>query len=311
MIARRTLLVLGAGASIPYGQLSGADLANQLSRFAGKKNSEIVAQLCQCGLTESHVMGFFDAFLRSRLSSIDAFLAKRTEFADAGKLAIAYLLGRRENPGSLFAADTSSDWYRYFWNQLVADLEAADKFQDAQLRVLTFNYDRSFEYFLFDATKHTFGLSSDEALKWSKAIKTVHVYGSLGDFDIVTRGSCRAFSPNMTLEELRIAADGIRVIPEARDSDQVFELSREWFKWAELTLFLGFGFDYLNCQRLGWSATFQAKTNSPGYTHPSVLATARLRTEGENDKARADLGIPFVTFDEDCLGLLRRIGGLR
>jgi hypothetical protein len=97
MIKKKTALVLGAGASMPYGYPSGSTLRAALmeeATFQGLISNSI--------LPSNAVSKFCKQFLRSGISSIDAFLSRRGKediisllsIEDVGKLGVAAILRR-------------------------------------------------------------------------------------------------------------------------------------------------------------------------------------------------------------------------
>lgn len=97
------------------------------------------------------VVLFGDCFDRSGMWSIDAFLAHRDEFTEPGKLAIAAVI---------------ADCERKAKPPRPRPIEA---FRQNRLSIITFNYDRSLEFFLRDAIQHSYGLSVSDASRWTPA----------------------------------------------------------------------------------------------------------------------------------------------
>src|SRR2546426_2695520 len=149
MIKVPTVLVLGAGASMPYGLPSGARLHDDICTGAIDKNSHLATTLnTECGIGDNELGNFGHAFLGSRLLSIDTFLARRTQFEHVGKLCIAYELCRREDPAQVLRTGNEDDWYSYLWDILTFSAHDAAHVAANNFRIITFNYDRSLEYFL-------------------------------------------------------------------------------------------------------------------------------------------------------------------
>ena len=113
MISTNTTLVLGAGASIAMGYPTGGELRLELLKLTNvdKRQFSIESGLYAAG--EEHLQGFIDAFRRSQMYSIDAFLARRPEFTDIGKRAIAAVLLEREAACSLDRWNHEDGWYQY------------------------------------------------------------------------------------------------------------------------------------------------------------------------------------------------------
>jgi hypothetical protein len=70
------------------------------------------------------------------------------------------------------------------------------------------------------------------------------VYGDLQDLDK------RAYGEKP--DDITTASSCIRIIPEAREDDEVFEKAKEMIGWADKICFIGFSFDPTNVRRLGF-----------------------------------------------------------
>jgi hypothetical protein len=308
MINTPTVFVLGAGASIPYGFPSGADLRRNIIRdfIRPLQSAAGVALTLTPNLDLANAPKFADAFSRSNISSIDAFLSKRQEFVDVGKAAIAAELCAREIEDNLFSDDIKDHWYRLLWNSLMADtLELADITRNA-VRFITFNYDRSLEHFLHQSIKHSWGVADVHALTILRDIRTLHVYGSLGPFHFQKEDGYRTYGEPLSGEGLGLAAASIQVIPEAR-KDEIFVEVRKWFDWAKHICFLGFGFDRLNMERLGLNLVLSAKTGS-GNPLPKIFVTTLGRTGVEQTDDRRRLlgeGYAWEAMSVTCSDILR------
>jgi len=116
MLTRKTVLVLGAGASQPYNFPTGIELSTIVSDEFRPGHSVFEA-LKNLGYSEADMTQFREAFYHSGRNSVDAFLEHRADLLDAGKLAIAAILTPRENPEILFKYDNS--WLRllYKWDE--------------------------------------------------------------------------------------------------------------------------------------------------------------------------------------------------
>ena len=257
MIESKTLLILGAGASVPYGYPTGLQLRKELHDSNNLKALEN-------GKYHQEAYLFCQHFELSQLFSIDAFLAKRGEgqignsngvissdyqnfgtYAEFGKLAIAFCLIKRERACHIIPTDDPREdhWLEYLWNHM-SDGPKED-FKNNQLKIISFNYDRVVERFFQTTIEHTYGTDSQEASELSKSIEIIHVYGNLQDLNEMAYGE----KP----EDLASVAKCIRVIPEARnENDTQFEKAKKFIDWAEKICFIGFGFDSTNMRRLGF-----------------------------------------------------------
>ena len=237
-----TTLVLGAGSNCSLGFRTGLQLRKDIL--------ELADPFGQAMRVQPHRLLAFQAELRnSALQSIDAFLARRLEFSEIGKLAIASILLKCEQQSDLYRDD--DNWYAHLVNQLFTcpweDLSLES------LSVVTFNYDRSLEHFLFNSLKSSYGKSSEETQAKLSELKIVHVYGQLGDYfngpNHVPYGSAYG------LDDMRIwtvkASEGINIIAEGRqDSPAVLE-AQALVERADNVCFLGFAYDPDNLARIG------------------------------------------------------------
>ncbi|MFZ3018680.1 MAG: hypothetical protein WA056_09520 [Gallionella sp.] len=253
MITVPTTLVLGAGASKPYGFPSGHELRQLLCSPAALNG------MYQCGFDQRDLEAFSSAFLKSGMPSIDAFLARRGKhkvgsltdatYADIGKAAIAYRLIQCERPESIHVLP-DDHWYQYLWSFISDSL---DSFGENKLHIITFNYDRSLEYYLLTSLQHSFGITAQEAAEYLQKIPILHVYGQLATLpELPLQGyETRRYHPDVSIPAyIEVAARGIRVIDESRDDDEVFEKAYSYLRDAERICFLGFGFDPTNVRRL-------------------------------------------------------------
>lgn len=269
MIKRPTVLVLGAGASMPFGFPSGEQLVSRiLEVLEGPKPAEHPLQralqvsemypkdvLAQAlGVLEPEILigNFHEALFYSGRQSIDTFLEHNRQFLTVGKMAIASVLVPLENERELFSAEPN--WYKFLFTRLNARFE---EFAENKLAILTYNYDRSLEQFLSTALRHSYeGMKDayDQCQEQLSKIPIVHLHGSLGEFargapDTLGRME-RMYEPQLTVRVLRVCADTIRVVSEDVGSQPQYQQAHDLLHSADVICFLGFGWDPTNLSRL-------------------------------------------------------------
>jgi len=254
MIKRKLVLVLGAGASMPFGFPSGHELmrgiVEQLKPF-GSQGDRVLGHAMLSALVEAGFDGHFVEQFRSALEksgkrSVDAFLEHRNEFIDVGKTAIALALMPKENERILFSPEKGLNWYEYLFNKLNARFE---DFEKNSVSILTFNYDRSLEHYLFTALKNAYGQASQECARIMRSIPILHLYGKLGSLpDLESGGLEFGAAPNPS--NLRRAADGIQIIHDDISNNPQFQRAHQLLRDAERICFLGFSYDSTNLERL-------------------------------------------------------------
>jgi len=251
MIQTPTVLVLGAGASMPYGFPSGRDLKNKIVKSpshvyllprAAKNPLEAQKWNQKCDLLRQDLR-------LSAQASVDAFLEHRPDHLELGKRLMAHMLISVENPNGLYPDDP--DWYQYLWQRMGT---SPDKFHENKLSVITFNYDRSLEHFLFTALVNSYRLSKEDAAEQLKHIPIIHVYGQLGLLEWQANKDEEAnvipYGGKPTAEVALPAARGIQILPEGKKESAEFHKAHELLIQAESVYFLGFGYNPTNMERL-------------------------------------------------------------
>lgn len=310
MIKAKTVFVLGAGASMPYGFPSGAQLRESIcgAHNEGHWLQDYLDK--KVGIEPARVKEFARAFLRSGVASIDSFLGRRPEFLEVGRYVIAAELAKKEI-AARFESDTIDDhWYRTLWNALIEEVNSLESLSENQVTFVSFNYDRSLEHYLHQATKNTFGKSDQDSLAAWKRLRIIHVYGQLGDYHYHPGEGRRQYTDEVASVDLAVAAGGIHLMPEER-GDATFAAAWAAFSHAEIICFLGFGFDPLNVRRLDL-ATVLAQKKAQRQRLPSIFASTYQRTASENSRAAGILcpGREWSTYDERNVMTLRNSGVL-
>lgn len=306
MINKDTVFILGAGASMPYGFPSGKKL-RELICSLGNQNNTKGAIVYQQFSGVAH--NFIHEFKHSHVASIDAFLARHPKYEEVGKFTIALLLSGFENRHKLEAPiDPDGDWYFYLWNILLDGAEKAKDILKNRIKVITFNYDRSLEHYLFTSIQNTFTLPSHETLDIVKQLNILHIYGSLDEYGLSHGGTPRTYTPLTDPSLIRSSANCLKIIPEIRDDTEELDKARKWLSESSNVFILGFGYDALNLERLNYEEILNS--HRPNQT-VTISATTRYMTEGEVRLAKKNLmgklaGTCDTYFEDmDCLQMLK------
>jgi hypothetical protein len=157
MIEKGTIFVLGAGASMPYGYPSGAELLDVLV----EKN---IANVFYSG----YVADKFKRTLKYAYpSSIDYFLMQYKDnqpFIEYGKASIISYFLQKEHmdnstkiggieelslPRNIYNTNEKKKWYGHFFNSVLIGKNFEDLLKN-NITIINFNYDRSFECFAYN-----------------------------------------------------------------------------------------------------------------------------------------------------------------
>lgn len=278
------VLILGAGASMPYGFPSGAMLRQKILSIdeATANHAGLIAE-DYCDPTNS-LSDFKEAFRLSQKTSIDSFLGTRTEFTEIGKKCIAIALLQCEIEEVLFNdAENEDHWYQYLVNEITNNEWEALDFSD--LAIVTFNYDRSLQYFLYTTLQYTYGKSGDEVVEKLRKLRIVNVYGSLCDKYPGERGWIK-YGGEVNWRTVQSAASSLIVIPEGRTQSDSLIQARTLIKGAKKIAFLGFGFDRINVARLSEDSAFRPTIQHPNRTRTRhISGTAKGMTHMELQRA--------------------------
>ena len=281
MITKPTALILGAGTSCPYGFPAGLQLKARICKALNvhlPSDYQPTHTKREMGIDNdfkevfpyTYVQDFSRNLVSSPDASIDAFLEHHPEYKEIGHRAIASILLAYETHASLFddwvlkwddPNNNEKHWYQLLFSNLNSTF---DGFSKNQLSIITFNYDRSLEYFLL----HSIGakykdVDKAQAGEKLRTIPIVHLYGKLGALEhydkdgiFVPYGDGKIFRASITN-----ASNSINTINDEYAADQpAFVEARKLIKAAERIYFLGFGYHEENMKRL-----FTDHTSSEAY----------------------------------------------
>lgn len=269
---KKTVLVLGAGASEPFGFPSSFELSRTI---LGMKITFPEDELWKTNdFSKTDIDEFRALFSHAGGSSIDEFLGHRQGYdkmIKIGRTAIADALLPHEITDSLFSLrpnpnrptiDRTANWYEPLFH-LIAQERAFEDLDLSWLSVVTFNYDRSFEQFMFVSIKSAHpGVKDVDVAKKIKKMKIIHVHGSLGQLPWQTSPKDTTFitydaprkrpdkAPRFPSELGLRAGKNIRIIYESQKVRREFVRAQKLLQDAARVLFLGFGFHPLNLERL-------------------------------------------------------------
>ncbi|NQT79158.1 MAG: hypothetical protein HQ555_02035 [Candidatus Aminicenantes bacterium] len=248
MIEKPTVLILGAGASMPYGFPSGEGLMQEiLEGIRLNLGKELFRTLLNFGFEPNDIDDFYTGLKHSRKFSVDEFLERQPDFMKIGKIAITLTLSTYEKKDELFEQKSDKDWYRYLWVKL-SDT-TFEEFDKNQLSIITFNYDRSIEHFLFTTMRALYNRSEQDCAKMLKKIPIIHVHGRLGALPWQDENG-RSYQSSIALDEVGNISNQIKVMKEQDDSPREFEEAHKILSFSQKICFLGFGYNPVNIRRL-------------------------------------------------------------
>jgi hypothetical protein len=248
MIYKKTVLVLGAGASMDFGYPSGEGLKEQIVACQQGSLPQVLKQcLDEQAIEQDQVDDFLEQLRFSGCSSVDIFLEQRPEFIGVGKIFMAYFLLRCESLDDLFwLTGNRNNWYQILFQSIATDFV---DFANNALSIVTLNYDRSLETYLYQAIKSYYGKSDPEVVRALSNIPIVHVYGMLGG--LPWEGGSRPYRSDHDHDDICAAASSMVIISEGTWTHTSFNIAREILRSpGNRIIFLGFGYHKENLERL-------------------------------------------------------------
>lgn len=311
-LTKSTVLVLGAGASMPYGFPSGDQLKERiissLESFPKRAGpgKQLENLMHESGIDADHIEEFRDELAGAHHITIDRFLQNRPNFERVGKLAIAATLIPFEadsivpmlkpwkaRPDAKVRA--TEGWYAYLAKQL--NLSSTD-WGRGLLTIVTYNYDRSLEHYLFTILRSTCGKSPEECWKIFQGIPIIHVYGELGPYKPLENGLL--YGSSLELATAREAAKNIRIMHEAKN-EGLIKQAKMAVRDAEVVCFLGFGYHPENIGLLSVQSGLRGK-RIIGTAHGLTKAEQQRLKLGEHVDEARDCTILELLRQTDVLG---------
>ena len=313
MIENKTVFVLGAGASCPYGYPSGKDLRKEIiSDFCAQYEGYRDARPNQPFFTMAmEAKEFTDKFKKSRTKSIDLFLARNPEFLDIGKKAIALRILAAENVSKFkeHMKNMNLDWYSYLLDKLTEELFKKDdyiRFSENNVSIITFNYDRSLEHFLYESLVNSFNRIPPEKIKEQiLKLRIIHVFGQVAGLEWQDDLPDKIeYCFDIKFISIQGLIKNLRIIYEEKENPELEE-ARKLIREAQHIFFLGFGYAKENLELLNIPKILKKGQN--------IYGTALGLTPKEIQDIKSifpDHSPPYASCvhieDLDCLMLLRQ-----
>lgn len=180
-----------------------------------------------------------------------------------GKLGIARCILAAEAESSLYVnrrtpypkidfAAIDSTWFNNFFQQLTENCQAADiEERLSQVAIVTFNYDRCIEHYLYEAIQNYYGISSELAAEALKHLQVFHPYGFVGPLPWQSSSGGIEYGAPIGGRPLIDAAKAIRTFTEGVDpASSDIDSIRSTLRDAKRMAFIGFAFHRLNVSLL-------------------------------------------------------------
>ncbi|WP_288379850.1 hypothetical protein [uncultured Massilia sp.] len=323
---KRFVFVLGAGSSVDFGFPMGSELTGLISSALDFRQQDY-----------GHIYGGNDT-MRAALSSgvkdcpnwysasklissamplapsIDNFVNVHRHdvgIAYCAKVAIAQCILDAERRSNVFVNPSNAyntinfarnikAWHTLFF-RIVTMYSTIDDLQDRlrEIAVVTFNYDRSFEHFLFYAVKTYYKVSNEVAAKVVNQLEVYHPYGKVGKLPFLESGETIPYGEAVPGRRLLDISQQIRTFTEGSDpsSSDIIKI-RSTVLNARALVFLGFAYHPLNMDLL-----FGTEQQSKLINYErKVFGTAFGSSKSDTQMISWDIGIRYGC-DRDAIEL--------
>lgn len=308
MFRRKTVLVVGAGASYELDLPTGDDLKGDLATllnitfpdgYSQKTGDEGIKE-CLIKRVQNRGQRDWNDLLRKCWLikdalpvslSIDNLLdahAQDNDLVFCGKLAITRAILNAERKSKLFAKETarpssifqrvSGTWLIPFFQILTENVkkDEINRLFD-NLTIISFNYDRCIEAFLPAAIEAYYGISASEASACASSLQIIHPYGQVGQLSAQGDESHTPFGGNRY--NLEAIAGQIRTFSEGLADPKLSASIETSCRSALQIIFLGFAFHPINMDIL---STSDVSCVRKVFGTTLGLSNAAQRVVGEN-----------------------------
>jgi len=333
------VLVLGAGASKEVNLPIGNELKLQIAKHLDFKFEEfsqslksgdqnILQALYLAARRSDQSQGDINPLIEvSRLIhdgmpmaiSIDNFIdshGKDDRVALCGKLAIAQCILQAEARSKLFVNPSNinnklnfsaieNTWFNSFFQLLTENCQKEDISERLKnVAVISFNYDRCLEHYLYLAFQTYYGITAHESAQLLASLEIHHPYGKVGALPWMnqTNGSI-GFGTTPHHAQLLEISKLLRTFTEGTDpSVSNINAIRNTVSGAERLLFLGFAFHRINLDLL--FSGLSSKTNKVFSTALGISSNNCVQIKNElSKKAHHPYDNIFIHNDLTCAQL--------
>jgi hypothetical protein len=262
MITDRTVFILGAGASKPYGFPTALELRKDIiTKFSDSYSKKLAEYKSPGGrqvAMEPGMRELIDQFNLSATKSIDLFLSRNKKYYDFGKEIIAFLIAEYEIKSKFLESvdNPYQDWYFEMFDLLTKEIANPEKLVNLiglnKVSFITFNYDRSLEHFLYTSFYNSFATKRNELKQIMPMFKFIHLYGKLAPLPWENLSPGYKYADESYFEHLDDFVENIKIIFEERAGGM--DDAKNEILAAQKIFFLGFGYADENLAVLEFSS---------------------------------------------------------
>jgi len=267
-MAHDVTFVFGAGSSKEFGLPLGSKLYKEIiGDLTGWGSlSKLLVYLDDVNLGETDTKNLANSLLLSPLNSIDEFIHNYCKGNTETETLLKFLISKNiltlENHDLLFDREVDN-WYRYVISFLIRNADGKyQNFIEQPVNFVTFNYDRTLEWFLYHGIQSTYPAAKENTKVFNKWFdeycekRIFHMYGSLGPIREVPFGlkknfqlSDRRFGQDKIVEFYLAGSKNLDLMRFGQKANPPSEL-KQIFDKTNRTFFIGFGYQRDNLIQL-------------------------------------------------------------
>lgn len=332
MFKKKTVFIVGAGASKEFGLPTGDELKKQISnkidiRYSnGYSLSNGDPQIAEAVKEKVRQDGGRDpnpyyaagrqiAAALPQAISIDNFL--HTHQSDdrirlMGKMGILQSILEAERSSPIFCRTNRNEriqfgsltdtWHTTFCKMATegVDLDAVDGIFE-NVGFITFNYDRCIEHYLSQALVNYFGIQDSRSQEIVSATDIIHPYGQVGHLPWQNKSSSVDFGAELRQSSIVELSDQIRTFTERVEDEAVMSRMHRLLANAEVVVFLGFSYGDMNMELLRTRKDTPTRVfgTSLGMSEPNAAVSQRdIRVAVDGAAHMADIHLASLTCNE-------------
>jgi hypothetical protein len=297
ILTQRTVIVLGAGASCGVGYPTNADLVGNICRKFSRPNQYRDIALEAKLFSENDIESFVRDLSHSQYESIDQFLKDRPKYETFGRFAIAMEIIFGENEDPLMEMGRRS-WYLRL-RTIIGNTPSSHK-----LSIITFNYDRSLEHYLYRAIKAATDWTDEKIAAEIGSLGILHVHGHVGALPWQSSEG-RWYDNNLKGKDFFAASKEI-VLAHDGPNEALTNSLQGLVENADRIYFFGFGFHHANLLKLGLPVRRDNFGGGDGKSRFMGASTTNMRHEDLAALKKLYPRLkPFTTIEEGLTDLVQ------
>ena len=228
--------------------------------------------------------------------TIDYFLQNQidTEFVDIGKFALSFhLIGYEDAILQKKLYDSNSHWLGVF---IEKHIENIYKNNEQSFKIITFNYDRTIEYYIYQHLTEKLSIPETDAISFIDfRLEVIHVYGKIGNLEWQNKTDYVKFGEkNDESKFVEYAIKNIQLIGSRVDCDTQKRIN-DILENPDKIFFLGYGFDKDNNSLLKIASSVEIIYTKYGLTNEYIKSNIEGSYRSNLKKG----------FDKKCVDLIQ------